>query len=87
MELEKHESEVARETIEAVKQMLDAYIKTIQNDDIKAKYKRDVDIVKTVCIAIVAILAFFIVMFAPAQIDVKNVSESKSEVITDDVAR
>ena len=86
-ELEQHESQVAMQTLESIKNLLSVYEKTIENERIRQNNEHKLNIIKCICISVVVIIVACILLLAPSQIDVKNVAEAKSEVVTSDMER
>ena len=82
-ELEQHESRVAMQTLENIKRLLEVYQKTIENERYKTDQKNKVDIIKFIIIAITTLIIAGMLILTPAKMDIRNVSESKSEVVTD----
>ena len=82
-ELEQHESRVAMQTLESIKRLLEVYQKTIENERYKTDQKNKVDIIKFIIIAITTLIIAAMLILTPATMDIRNVSESKSEVVTD----
>ena len=85
--MEQHESKVAIETLESIKNLLSVYEKTIENERIRQNNEHKLNIIKCICISAVVIIVAGILLLAPSQIDVKNVAEAKSEVVASDVER
>ena len=85
--LEQHESQVAMQTLESIKSLLSVYEKTVENERIRQNNEHKLNIIKTICVSVVVIIVACILLLAPYQIDVKNVAEAKSEVVTSDVER
>ena len=85
--LEQHESRVAMQTLESIKNLLSVYEKTVENERIRQNNEHKLNIIKTICISVVVIIVACILLLVPAQIDVKNVAEAKSEVVTSDMER
>lgn len=85
--LEQHESQVAMQTLESIKNLLSVYEKTLENERIRQNNEHKLNIIKCICISVVVIIAACILLLAPSQIDVKNVAEAKSEVVTSDMER
>jgi len=85
--LEQHESQVAMQTLESIKNLLSAYEKTIENERIRQNNEHKLNIIKCICVSVVVLISACILLLAPSQIDVKNVAEAKSEVVTSDVER
>lgn len=85
--MEQHESEVASKTLDSIKMLLNVYEKTIEAEKIKAQEHNKKEITKTLILAVTVIVIAFMLFLTPAKVDIKNVAESKSEAITDDVER
>lgn len=85
--MEQHESEVASKTLDSIKMLLSVYEKTIEVEKIKAQEHNKKEIIKTLILAVTVIIIAFMLFLPPAKVDIKNVAESKSEAITDDVER
>jgi len=85
--VEQHESQVAMQTLESIKNLLSVYEKTIENERIRQNNEHKLNIIKCICISVVVIIVACILLLAPSQIDVKNVAEAKSEVVTSDMER
>lgn len=85
--LEQHESKVAMQTLESIKNLLSVYEKTIENERIRQNNEHKLNIIKCICISVVVLIVACILLLAPSKIDIKNTSESKSEVVTSDVVR
>jgi len=85
--LEQHESQVAMQTLESIKSLLSVYEKTIENERIRQNNEHKLNIIKCICVSVVVIIVACILLLAPSKIDVKNVAESKSEVVTSDMER
>ena len=85
--MEQHESQVAMQTLESIKNLLSVYEKTKENERIRQNNEHKLNIIKTICISVVVLISACILLLAPSKIDVKNTSESKSEVVTSDVVR
>ena len=85
--VEQHESQVAMQTLESIKNLLSVYEKTIENERIRQNNEHKLNIIKTICISVVVLISACILLLAPSKIDIKNTSESKSEVVTSDVVR
>ena len=83
--VEQHESQVAMQTLESIKNLLSVYEKTIENERIRQNNEHKLNIIKTICISVVALISACILLLAPSKIDVKNVSESKSEVVNSEL--
>lgn len=83
--MEQHESKVAIETLESIKSLLSVYEKTIENERIRQDNEHKLNIIKCICVSVVVLISACILLFAPSKIDVKNVSESKSEVINSEL--
>lgn len=83
--LEQHESQVAMQTLESIKNLLSVYEKTIEVEKIKAQEHNKKEIIKTLILAVTVLVIVFLIVLSPAKVDIKNVSESKSEVVTNDV--
>ena len=83
--MEQHESKVAIETLESIKSLLSVYEKTVENERIRQNNEHKLNIIKCICISVVVIIVACILLLAPSKIDVKNVSESKSEVINSEL--
>jgi len=81
--VEQHESKVALETLASIKNLLSVYEKTVENERIRQNNEHKLNIIKTICVSVVVIIVACILLLAPSQIDVKNVAEAKSEVVTD----
>jgi len=81
--VEQHESKVAIETLASIKSLLEVYQKTIENERYKTDQKNKVDIIKFIIIAITTLIIAGMLILTPATMDIRNVSESKSEVVTD----
>ena len=81
--MEQHESEVASKTLDSIKSLLEVYQKTIENERYKTDQKNKVDIIKFIIIAITTLIIAGMLILTPATMDIRNVSESKSEVVTD----
>lgn len=85
--MEQHESKVAMQTLESIKNLLSVYEKTIENERIRQNNEHKLNIIKCICISVVVLIVACILLLAPSKIDIKNTSESKSEVVTSDVVR
>jgi len=85
--LEQHESQVAMQTLESIKNLLSVYEKTIEAEKIKVQEHNKKEITKTLILAVTVIIIAFMLFLTPAKVDIKNVAESKSEAITDDMER
>ena len=85
--VEQHESQVAMQTLESIKNLLSVYEKTIENERIRQNNEHKLNIIKTICVSVVVLIVACILLLAPSKIDIKNTSESKSEVVTSDVVR
>ena len=85
--MEQHESYVATQTLESIKNLLSVYEKSIENERIKQNNEHKLNIIKCICISVVVIIVACILLLAPSQIDVKNVAEAKSEVVASYVER
>ena len=85
--MEQHESQVAMQTLESIKNLLSVYEKTIEAEKIKAQEHNKKEIIKTLILAVTVIIIAFMLFLTPAKVDIKNVAQSKSEVITDDMER
>lgn len=83
--MEQHESEVASKTLDSIKMLLSVYEKTIEAEKIKAQEHNKKEIIKTLILAVTVLIIVFLIVLSPAKVDIKNVSESKSEVVTNDV--
>ena len=83
--LEQHESQVAMQTLESIKSLLSVYEKTIENERIRQNNEHKLNIIKCICVSVVVLISACILLLAPSKIDVKNVSESKSEVINSEL--
>ena len=81
--MEQHESQVAMQTLESIKNLLEVYQKTIENERYKTDQKNKVDIIKFIIISITTLIIAGMLILTPATMDIRNVSESKSEVVTD----
>ena len=85
--MEQHESQVAMQTLERIKSLLSVYEKTIENERIRQNNEHKLNIIKCICVSVVVLISVCILLLAPSQIDVKNVAEAKSEVVTSDMER
>ena len=85
--LEQHESQVAMQTLESINNLLSVYEKTIENERIRQNNEHKLNIIKTICVSVVVLISACVLLLAPSKIDVKNTSESKSEVATSDMVR
>lgn len=85
--VEQHESQVAMQTLESIKNLLSVYEKTVENERIRQNNEHKLNIIKCICVSVVVLISACILLLAPSKIDVKNTSESKSEVVTSDVVR
>jgi hypothetical protein len=83
--LEQHESQVAMQTLESIKNLLSVYEKTIENERIRQNNEHKLNIIKCICVSVVVLISACILLLAPSKIDVKNVSESKSGVINSEL--
>lgn len=83
--MEQHESEVASKTLDSIKMLLSVYEKTIEAEKIKAQEHNKKEIIKTLILAVTVLIIVFLIVLSPAKVDIKNVSESKSEVATNDI--
>lgn len=83
--MEQHESEVASKTLDSIKMLLSVYEKTIEAEKIKAQEHNKKEIIKTLILAVTVLVIVFLIVLSPAKVDIKNVSESKSEVATNDI--
>lgn len=83
--MEQHESKVAIETLESIKSLLSVYEKTIENERIRQDNEHKLNIIKCICVSVVVLISACILLLAPSKIDVKNVSESKNEVINSEL--
>ena len=54
--VEQHESQVAMQTLESIKSLLEVYRKTIENERYKTDQKNKVDIIKFIIIAITTLI-------------------------------
>lgn len=83
--MEQHESEIASKTLDSIKMLLSVYEKQIEVEKIKAQEHNKKEIIKTLILAVTVLIIVFLIVLSPAKVDIKNVSESKSEVVTNDV--
>ena len=85
--VEVHESQVAEQTMTAINKLLDTYNIMIANEKIKEQNKHKIEVLKVFVFGIVIIIVAAMLLLTPSKIDVKNIAESKSEVITSDVEK
>lgn len=85
--MEVHESQVAEQTMTAINKLLDTYNIMIANEKVKEQNKYKIEVLKVFVFGIVIIIVSAMLLLTPSKIDVKNVAESKSEVVTSDMER
>jgi len=85
--VEVHESQVAEQTMTAINKLLDTYNIMIANEKIKEQNRYKIEVLKVFVFGIVIIIVAAMLLLTPSKIDVKNVAESKSEVVTSDMER
>lgn len=85
--MEVHESQVAEQTMTAINKLLDTYNIMIANEKIKEQNKYKIEVLKVFVFGIVIIIVAAMLLLTPSKIDIKNVAESKSEVVTSDMER
>jgi len=85
--VEVHESQVAEQTMTAINKLLDTYNIMIANEKIKEQNKYKIEVLKVFVFGIVIIIVAAMLLLTPSKIDIKNVAESKSEVVTSDMER
>lgn len=85
--VEVHESQVAEQTMMAINKLLDTYNIMIANEKVKEQNRYKIEVLKVFVFGIVIIIVSAMLLLTPSKIDVKNVAESKSEVVTSDMER
>lgn len=85
--MEVHESQVAEQTMTAINKLLDTYNTMIVNEKVKEQNKYKIEVLKVFVFGIVIIIVAAMLLLTPSKINVKNVAESKSEVVTSDMER
>ncbi len=71
----------------AINKLLDTYNIMIANEKVKEQNRYKIEVLKVFVFGIVIIIVSAMLLLTPSKIDVKNVAESKSEVITSDMER
>ena len=71
----------------AINKLLDTYNIMIANEKVKEQNKYKIEVLKVFVFGIVIIIVAAMLLLTPSKIDVKNVAESKSEVVTSDMER
>lgn len=71
----------------AINKLLDTYNIMIANEKIKEQNKYKIEVLKVFVFGIVIIIVAAMLLLTPSKIDIKNVAESKSEVVTSDMER
>jgi len=71
----------------AINKLLDTYNIMIANEKIKEQNRYKIEVLKVFVFGIVIIIVAAMLLLTPSKIDVKNVAESKSEVVTSDMER
>ena len=85
--VEVHESQVAEQTMTAINKLLDTYNIMIANEKVKEQNKYKIEVLKVFVFGIVIIIVSALLLLTPSKIQVKNVAESKSEVVTSGMER
>jgi len=85
--VEVHESQVAEQTMTAINKLLDTYNIMIANEKVKEQNRYKIEVLKIFVFGIVIVIVAAMLLLTPSKIDVKNVAESKSEVVTSDMER
>ena len=71
----------------AINKLLDTYNIMIANEKVKEQNRYKIEVLKVFVFGIVIIIVAAMLLLTPSKIDVKNVAESKSEVVTSDMER
>ena len=85
--VEVHESQVAEQTMTAINKLLDTYNIMIANEKVKEQNRYKIEVLKIFVFGIVIVIVAAMLLLTPSKIDVKNIAESKSEVVTNDVEK
>ncbi len=71
----------------AINKLLDTYNIMIANEKVKEQNRYKIEVLKIFVFGIVIVIVAAMLLLTPSKIDVKNVAESKSEVVTSDMER